>query len=93
MDFSTEQIERIAELAAILTPVSDMAVLLGIDADELRHEIRNRTSPVSLAYYRAKAETAMRLRRQELELAAVGSPLAVQQVSRYLLDMDTDEDL
>lgn len=93
MDFSTEQIKRIEELAAILTPISDMAVLLDVDVDELRNEIRYRSSPASRAYYRAKAETSMRLRRQELELANVGSPLAVQQVRGYLLDMDSDEDL
>lgn len=93
MDFSTEQIKQIEELAAILTPISEMAVLLDVDADELRNEIRYRKSPVSRAYYRAKAETSTRLRRQELELANVGSPLAVQQVRGYLLDMDSDEDL
>ena len=53
MDFSTEQIKQIEELAAILTPISDMAVLLDVDVDELRNEIRYRNSPVSRAYYRA----------------------------------------
>lgn len=93
MDFSTEQIKQIEELAAILTPISDMAVLLDVDVDELRNEIRYRKSPASRAYYRAKAETSKRLRQQELELANVGSPLAVQQVRGYLLDMNSDEDL
>ena len=36
MGYSTEQIEKIKELAACLTPVSDMAVLLDVDVDALR---------------------------------------------------------
>lgn len=93
MGYSTEQIEKIKELAACLTPVSDMAILLDMDVDALRLEIRNRNTPVSRAYHYAKADTALRLRKQEIELANVGSPLAVQLTNSYLLNMDSDEDL
>lgn len=93
MDYSTEQIEQIKELAACLTPVSDIAVLLDVDMDELRMDIRDRRSPVSRAYYHAKADISLKLRKQEIELANVGSPLAVQLTNSYLLNMDSDEDL
>lgn len=56
-------------------------------------DIRDRANPVSQAYHKAKAETALKLRKQELELANVGSPLAVQLTNGYLLNMDSDEDL
>ena len=81
----------VSELAGFLTPVSDIAVMMGVDV--LRIDIRDRSSSVSLAYYKAKAETALKLRKQELELANVGSPLAVQLTNGYLLNMDSDEDL
>lgn len=94
MVYSTEQLDRISELAALLTPpISDMAVLLDVDADTLRLDILDRNSPVSRAYYHAKASTALKLRRQEIELANVGSPLAVSLTNGYLLNMDADEDL
>lgn len=93
MDYSTQQLEKIKELAECLTPLSDMAVLLDVDIDELRLDIRNRSTPVSRAYHHAKATTALKLRRQEIELANVGSPLAVQLTNGYLLNMDSDEDL
>lgn len=48
MVYSTEQLDRISELAALLTPISDMAVLLDVDADTLRLDILDRNSPVSL---------------------------------------------
>ena len=93
MVYSTEQLDWISELAALLTPISDMAVLLDVDADTLRLDILDRNSPVSRAYYHAKASTALKLRRQEIELANVGSPLAVSLTNGYLLNMDADEDL
>lgn len=93
MDYSTLQLQQLSELAASLTPISDIAVMMEVDADELRMDIRDRTSAVSKVYYKAKAETALKLRKQELELANVGSPLAVSLTNGYLLDMDSDEDL
>ena len=93
MDYSTEQLQQVSELAGFLTPLSDIAVMMGVDADALRMDIRDRSTPVSLAYHKAKAATALKLRKQELELANVGSPLAVQQTKGYLLDMESDEDL
>lgn len=83
----------VSELAGFLTPVSDIAVMMGVDVDVLRIDIRDRSSSVSFAYHKAKAETALKLRKQELELANVGSPLAVQLTNGYLLNMDSDEDL
>lgn len=93
MDYSTLQLEQIKELAECLTPIGDMAVLLNVDVDQLRVDIRNRATPISRAYHHAKASTALKLRKQEIELANVGSPLAVQLTNSYLLNMDSDEDL
>ena len=92
MKFSQEVISRIAELAADLTPVSEIAVLIDVDPDVLRAELSLRNSPVRIAYLKAKATTAHMLRRQELEFARVGSPLAVQLTGSYLRDMTADED-
>lgn len=87
------QINDIAELAAALTPVEDIAVLLDIDADELRMQLADTSSPVRKAYLKARANTALMLRKQEIELARVGSPLAVQLTNAYLRDMISTEDL
>lgn len=93
MIYSKEQISRIKELAGYLTPISDIAVLMDLDADELRLDLQNRTSDVAKAYFKGKAESQLALRQQELELARVGSPLAVQMATTYIMNMDTDEDL
>lgn len=93
LSLSTPDIlKKIAELAADLTPPSDIAVLLGIDPDIFKTELADKHSQAHEAYFRAKAETAHLLRKQELEFARVGSPLAVQMTGSFLHDMTADED-
>lgn len=93
MQYSKEQIEKVQELAEALTPIRDIATLLDVPEDELRIDIRNHNSEVSRAYRIAKAEIALRLRKQEIELANVGSPLAVSITNQYIVSMSSDEDL
>lgn len=93
LSLSTPDIlKKISELAADLTPPSEIAVLLGIDPDIFKSELADKHSPAHEAYFRAKAETAHLLRKQELEFARVGSPLAVQMTGSFLHDMTADED-
>lgn len=89
----SSKINDIAELAAALTPVEDIAALLDINEDMLRMELATPQSPVRRAYLKARAQTALMLRKQEIELARVGSPLAVQLTGAYLRDMVSTEDL
>lgn len=86
-------INKVTELASLLTPVSDIAVLLDIDEDELRSELEVKSSPVAKAYFKAKAETSLKLRRQEIEFAQVGSPVAIQLTASYLAEMKADEEV
>lgn len=85
-------IPQIAELAADLTPPSEIAALLDLDVDILRAELADKHSAIHIAYYKAKAKTAHALRKQELEFAASGSPLAIQLTNSYLHAMTNDED-
>ncbi len=49
------------------------------------------TSDVSKAYRRGKAASKVKLHSQEMMLAQVGSPLAIENAHRNLLDMEDDE--
>ena len=91
MNFSKEQIENIEKWAGIFMPISDMAIMMNIPCEMLRDEIRNRNTEVSLAYHRGKASSRLKLRHQEMLLAQVGSPLAIENAHRNLLDMEDDE--
>ncbi len=91
MTFTKEQLENIEKWAAIYMPISDIAILLSIPADMLRDEIRNKNTEVSIAYHRGKASSRLKLHHQEMLLAQVGSPLAIENAHRNLLDMEDDE--
>lgn len=90
--YSQELLQKISELASDLTPPRDIAILLGLDVDSFMDQLANRYSDAHKAYFKAKAETAHMLRKQELEFARVGSPLAVQMTGTFLHDMTADED-
>ena len=91
MTFTQEQLEQIGKWASIYLPISDMALMLDVPAEMLRDEIRNMHTEVSLAYHRGKAASRVKLHQQEMLLAQVGSPLAIENAHRNLLDMEDDE--
>lgn len=91
MKYSPEELKKIEEWAQIYLPITDMAVILDIPADVLREDIRDRSSDVYKAYNRGKVLSKVRLRTQEMQLAQVGSPLALDNTRKNLLDMEDDE--
>lgn len=91
MKYSQEELKKIEEWAQIYLPITDMAVILDVPADVLREDIRDRSSDVYKAYNRGKVLSKVRLRTQEMQLAQVGSPLALDNTRKNLLDMEDDE--
>ncbi len=91
MNYSPEELEQIERYASIYLKISDIAVILDIPADVLRADIADRTTAVSKSYRRGKASSKVKLHSQEMMLAQVGSPLAIENAHRNLLDMEDDE--
>ena len=91
MIYSENVLTQIEKYASIYLKISDIAVLLDIPADILRDDIADRSSSVSKAYSRGKAASKVKLHSQEMMLAQVGSPLAIENAHRNLLDMEDDE--
>lgn len=91
MHFTQEQLEQIEKYASIYLPITDIALLMDIPSDMLRDEIRNKSTDVSRAYHRGKASSRVKLHHQEMLLAQVGSPAAIENAHRNLMDMEDDE--
>ena len=91
MNYTEEQLTQVEQFASIYLKISDMAVILGIPAEVLREDISDQTSAVSQHYRRGKAASKVKLLHQEMMLAQVGSPLAIENTHRNLLDMEDDE--
>ena len=91
MTYSEEELQQVEQFASIYLKISDMAVILGVPAESLRSDIADHNKEVSLRYRRGKAASKVKLLHQEMMLAQVGSPLAIENTHRNLLDMEDDE--
>ena len=91
MEYTEEQLTKIQEYAALLTTVTDIAVLLDLDEDELRMDIIDKTNIVSKTYHKAKATVLLEFRRQEIDLAKLGSTIAIEQVHKYCNEQQISE--
>lgn len=90
MYYTQEQLKQIQQLASELTPATEIGVLLGIDEKELIYDINDSDSPVHHAFYIGFATTANEMRKQEIEWAKAGSPVAVVKMSDYIRDILSD---
>ena len=91
MKYTESQLEDIKKLASIFVAPSIIADVLGVDANELKEDLACRSSAASIAYRQGKAASIVALRNQEMQLARVGSPTAVENVGAALLKMEEDE--
>lgn len=91
LDYSPEVLDQIEQYASIYLKISDMAVILDVPAEQLREDIADRSTEVSKRYHRGKAASKVKLLHQEMQLAYVGSPLALENAQKNLMDMEDDE--
>ena len=87
MDYSTDSLKKIKELASKLTPVSEIGALLELPINELRDEVAIENSPVHQAFYAGMAEAALEIRERDIELARAGSPSAAEALRGHLRKM------
>ena len=91
MEYTEEQITKVKDLAYYFVPITDIATIIEVPAHELRKDIANTTSAVSIAYRQSKLSAKIILRKQEIKLAQLGSPTALDNADKYLMDMEDDE--
>ncbi len=91
MTFTEEELEQIEQMASLYLSVTDIATILNVRPEELRREIRTADSPAGKAYLKGKTMRKVQLRKQEIQLAQVGSPLALENARLALIDMEDDE--
>lgn len=91
MTFTTQELKRIEELAALFLTPSEIALDLDVPAEKFKFELSMSDSDASKAYRRGKLGQKIEVRRQMALLARVGSPSALEMSERALLDMEDDE--
>lgn len=90
MDYSTDSLKRIKELASKLTPVTEIGALMDLPINELRDEIATEDSLVHKAFFSGMAEAALEIRERDIELARAGSPSAADALRSHLRKMLND---
>lgn len=91
MTYSPEKLTMIEKLASLYMTISEIASIIDVPAETLRRDVASKGSDVEKAYTHGKVSTKLELRKQEMMLARVGSPLALENSRRALLDMEDDE--
>ena len=91
MTFTEQELEQIEQLASLYLSVTDIATVMGVRPEELRKRIRIKDDPVAIAYQKGKTMRKVQLRKQEIQLAQVGSPLTLENARLALIDMEDDE--
>lgn len=91
MTYSQTDLEKIEQFAQSFLKITDIAVLLDIPAEQLREDIADRASEAYKAYRRGKVLSKLKIRQQEMSLAAIGSPLGIENTRRSLIEMEDDE--
>jgi hypothetical protein len=86
-------LDHITELAEALTPISDIALLLNLDVNELRTFISNTGTAASIAYRTGKARGMLAVRQAALKKAADGDLSATTVVHHFHSIMEDDENL
>ena len=91
MILTETQIGLIEKYTALLFKISDIALLIDADPDELRDEIANKKTEASKIYHKTKLQVISRLRAQEIEQAELGSNTAIELVTQYIQEQKLDE--
>lgn len=91
MEYTPQQLDNVEQMASVYMPISDIALIIEVDVHELRADITAQNTEVSRRYRRGKAISKLQIRQQEMQLAKVGSPLALENANKNLLDMEDDE--
>ena len=55
MEYTDKELEQVEQYASIYLKISDMSVILGVPAEQLRSDIADHNTEVSLRYRRGKA--------------------------------------
>ena len=90
MDYSTDSLMKIEELASQLTPITEIGALLDFDELAVHDDINTPGNPARKAFLRGYAITANKLRKNNLDLSYTGSPAADEACRGYLRKMMTD---
>ncbi len=88
MNLSQEILNNVFDLGKALTPIEDVAILLDLNQDLVKSEMLLSDSELYKYYHKGRAETELDVRKFEINMAASGSPMAIQHVNSYITNLN-----
>lgn len=85
-----EEYLKIEEYSALFLTIAEIAIMTGINEDFLRAELDNKNSELFPRFHRARLNEIIKIRKQEIEMASLGSNTAIEQVEKYILEQQLD---
>lgn len=89
--YTEKELETIERLASIYMKPTEIALIIDRHPEQFKLDINAVGSPAYKAYLKGKISQKIEVQKQMAVLARVGSPLALEQSQRALLDMEDDE--
>ncbi len=89
--YSEEILEKVKEYAGLFLLPAQITRLLDLDLQEFKSNLRKINSPLKVAYEKGKFETLLELRKQEIDLAKLGSPMAIELVKGFIIEQKQGE--
>lgn len=85
------QLQEVQELAGLFFSIPEIAMLTGIDEEELTRAVNVEHSALNNAYWIGKLSAMKDLRVATMEFAKKGSPQAEEQMMKFLQQMNESE--
>lgn len=85
------QLQEVEELAGLFFSIPEIAMLVGIDEEELTRHVNVEYSALHNAYWIGKLTAMKELRKSTKEFAEKGSPQAEEQMMKFLQQMNESE--
>ena len=91
MEYTCNELNKISEYAGLLMTITDIAILMNIDEDELRNDIADKSNNAYRSYRLSKTQTILELHRYEIDLAKLGSPISIEITNNYIINQQANE--
>lgn len=92
-NYTDDELTSIGNLAESLTPISDIALILSLDINLLRADIKDHSTRVSAIYRTGKARGLLAVREATIKKANNGDLAAVAELRHFRSLMEDDENL
>ncbi|WP_020599186.1 hypothetical protein [Spirosoma panaciterrae] len=89
MKLTKEQLSEVENLASYFFTPDEIAIVVGLDVDDLEEELFDETSEAYRSYQKGKLKSKLELRKSILTLAKQGSGPAQTLAMRVLDDLES----